>query len=261
VVDEIWVYSTYVRDTYVQSGVPAQKVVVMPLGIDERRFHPQIKPAEWILTQAPEKYRFLFVGGVTKRKGVDILIQAYLDEFKAQEQVCLVIKDFNFYGKKMAEQIEALSKRTDIAQIIYHKADVNPEELGGIYTCCNCYVHPYRAEGYGLPIAEAMASGLPVIVTGGGAAMDFVDETCGYLIDNKIEKSQACSVDGLDTVSNPYWLIPSYEHLRRLMRFTFNNQAEAKTKGLQGSQKMHKNHTWQIASEIIRQGLLKNAKI
>ena len=39
-------------------------------------------------------------------------------------------------------------------------------ELAGLYTACDCLVHPYRGEGFGLPIAEAMACGLPVIVTG-----------------------------------------------------------------------------------------------
>ena len=56
------------------------------------------------------------------------------------------------------------------------------EELAGLYAACDCLVHPYRGEGFGLPIAEAMACGLPAIVTGYGAAMDFCDERTSYPI-------------------------------------------------------------------------------
>ena len=38
--------------------------------------------------------------------------------------------------------------------------------MAALYAACDCLVHPYRGEGFGLPIAEAMACGLPVIVTG-----------------------------------------------------------------------------------------------
>ena len=51
-----------------------------------------------------------------------------------------------------------------------------------LYRSCDVLVHPYRGEGFGLPIAEAMASGLPVIVTGYGACLDFCDEDNALLV-------------------------------------------------------------------------------
>ena len=45
----------------------------------------------------------------------------------------------------------------------------------GLYAPCDCLVQPYRGEGYGLPIAEGMACGLPVIVPDRGSTRDFCD--------------------------------------------------------------------------------------
>ncbi|MBN1756680.1 MAG: glycosyltransferase [Chitinispirillaceae bacterium] len=167
-VDEVWVYSRFLKVCYERSGIPAEKVKVVPLGIDPRQFNPDVRPLSWIREMCGNRYTFLFNGGVTTRKGSDILINAYLSEFSADEQVCLVIKDSPVYVKGMAEKVQELTNRTDIARIIYTSRDISHEELPNLYASADCYVHPYRAEGYGLPIAEAMACGKPVIVTGGG---------------------------------------------------------------------------------------------
>lgn len=47
------------------------------------------------------------------------------------------------------------------------------ENIPFLYNVCDCYVQPYRAEGFGMPIAESIACELPVIVTGFGPAKEF----------------------------------------------------------------------------------------
>lgn len=42
-------------------------------------------------------------------------------------------------------------------------------QLAGVYTACDLLLHPYRGEGFCLPVLEARACGLPVLATGGGA--------------------------------------------------------------------------------------------
>jgi glycosyltransferase involved in cell wall biosynthesis len=56
------------------------------------------------------------------------------------------------------------------------------DEMPGLYAACDSLVHPSRGEEFGLPIAEAMACGLPVVVTAGGAADDFCDDRTAYRI-------------------------------------------------------------------------------
>src|SRR5215470_15362938 len=69
-VDELWVPSNYVRDCYIQSGVPAEKVAVVPNGVNTARFYPDVSRASVPTTKS---FKFLFVGGTISRKGIDVL--------------------------------------------------------------------------------------------------------------------------------------------------------------------------------------------
>jgi len=54
--------------------------------------------------------------------------------------------------------------------------------VGSLYRRAHVLVAPYRAEGFALPIAEAMACGTVVIATAGGGAADYLDDEVGYVI-------------------------------------------------------------------------------
>ncbi|HXG49186.1 MAG TPA: glycosyltransferase, partial [Methylomirabilota bacterium] len=90
-VREAWVPSEFVRRCYIESGVDPGKVHVVPNGIDPERFRPDVPPRR-LATE--KKFKFLFVGGTIPRKGPDVLLRAYLESFTADDDVCLVIKDF-----------------------------------------------------------------------------------------------------------------------------------------------------------------------
>jgi glycosyltransferase involved in cell wall biosynthesis len=259
VVHEVWVYTDYLRECYIASGLDPALVRVIPLGIGPDEFKPDVAPAAWLRERTGERFCFLFNGGITLRKGVDILVNAYLNEFRADEQVCLVIKGSNAYKKELALQVETLSRRPGIAGILYLTDDILPRELPSLYAACDCYVHPYRAEGYGLPIAEAMACGKPVIVTGAGACRDFADEQTAYCIRCSMEKLAAREVGGIPLVGNAFWLLPDVNDLRRLMRHVFENRDEALRKGMMASKKIREHHTWKHAAEAVAERIIKIA--
>ena len=89
-VDEIWAPSTYVKRVYERSGIAGEKVYVIPWGVDPAVFHPQAPP---LLLPTRKRFKFLFIGGTTARKGFDVLFDAYLSEFMPADNVCLVVKD------------------------------------------------------------------------------------------------------------------------------------------------------------------------
>jgi len=254
-VDEVWVYTDFLRSCYEQSGINPEKIHVVPLGIDPLLFRPEAPAMS--TTELEGRFRFLYNGGLITRKGADILVNAYLNEFRANEPVCLVIKDsVAVYPQGMAAKVRSLANRGDIARIVYHDAPLSHEELPGLYTSCDCYVHPYRAEGYGLPIAEAMGCGLPVIVPNGGACLDFVDRECGYFIDCTVETMNVKQVGDYVTVDNPFWLKPDMGHLQSLMRLVFEQRDEAKGRGSEGSRKIRTTHTWKRAAQTAYERVL-----
>src|SRR5262249_708299 len=117
------------------------------------------------------------------------LLHAYRETFKAEDDVVLIIKDMGtnglYKGQGLGGKIRELQQDRQSPSIVYLDKDLTDLEIAQLYNACDCLVHPYRGEGFGLPVLEAMACGLPVIVTAGGATDDFVDEQTGYVISSK----------------------------------------------------------------------------
>lgn len=250
-IDEIWAYTNFVKDTYIRAGINKELVHVIPLGINPTQFNLQHSPAKWIQSETEGTFRFLFIGGINTRKGTDILINAFLNEFKKEENVSLVIKESPFYNTKLAEQIKILSKRNDIPKILFTEENIAPGELPGIYHACDCYVHPYRAEGYGLPIAEAMACGLPVIVTGSGSCLDFTNRDLVYYINAEKKFFPKKKAANLETVDYPFWYEPDMWHLGQLMRLVYNERENAVKKGIKAASYIQKHHLWSHGAQKI----------
>ncbi len=61
--------------------------------------------------------------------------------------------------------------------------ELTSDELAALYRACDVLVHPYRGEGFAMPVLEAMACGLPAIVTGGGPTDEFCPAEAGWRID------------------------------------------------------------------------------
>lgn len=252
-VDEVWTPSEFTRDAFVRSGVDPRKVAIVSHGVNADVFHPDV-PA-WPLA-TDRTFRFLFVGGATERKGFDLLLRAYVREFTADDDVCLVVKDFH-YGDHARDVVHDLLRRRGAPEILYSYGTTAPARLGGLFTACHCSVHPYRGEGFGLPIVEAMACGLPVIVTGAGPAAEYCTEAVGYLVPaTEVPVPATVWSRSLPTPRPPQWYTPDVDALRRFMRRVYEHQDEARRKGARASERTLRHLTWQKTVEAMA-GLLR----
>lgn len=249
-VREFWAYSSFVKKIYSLSGIPEEKIFIIPGGIGEQ-FVPG---GEKIDLPTKKSFRFLYVGGLIPRKGFDLLLRAYLEEFKPEEDVCLVVRDF-YYASQWKEEIKNLSQRKDIPEILHYTTYLLPFQIPNLYRACHVYVHPYRGEGFGLPILEAMACGLPTITTGFGAALDFCHSGNAYLIPAKLSCLEEKHIGEHETIDFPFWAEPDLETLKKLMRRLFLNRMEACHRGLLASQEISREWTWNRTAEIIAKRL------
>ena len=161
--------------------MPAGRVHVIPLGVDPEVFRPGVAPLA--LPPGPD-LRFLFVGGTIFRKGIDLLLSAFARAFRPTDGVGLVIKDMGtktFYRGQTAEAGVAKLREQGYS-VEYIDRDLGEAEIAGLYAACDCLVHPFRGEGFALPVVEAMACGLPVIVTGAGPVLDYATEETAFFI-------------------------------------------------------------------------------
>ena len=109
---------------------------------------------------------------------------------------------------------------------------VSPEfptyQMGSLYRSADCFVLSTRGEGWGMPILEAMASGLPAIATDWSAIPDFLHEGVGYplAVKSLVPARARCPwYDGFE------WAEPDVDHLRALMRSVTEDPVEARRRG------------------------------
>ncbi len=256
-IDEAWVYSRFVYETYVRSGVPADRVRLVPLGIDTSLFRPGVEKR--LPLRTGKKFKFLFVGGTIYRKGFDALLEAYGRAFTDQDDVCLVVKDMggkSFYkGQTGENHLTRFREQPGAPEVEHLEQDLSAEEMPGLYAACDCLVHPYRGEGFGLPIAEAMACGLPVVVTGYGAALDYCDGERAYLIPVQLVRSNERRVGDLETADYPHLAEPDRAALAELLRQVVANPDEARARGQAAADYVRTHLTWDHTAAVVRQRL------
>lgn len=242
--DEIWTPSTFCRRAFVASGVAPDKVQVVPNGIDPTVFTPAGEVPE---LPTKKRFKFLYVGGTTYRKGFDLLLEAYVRAFTAADDVCLVVKDCgtrSYYRGQTAEELIAKVRATpNTPEILYTDADLTEEQMAQLYRACDVFVAPYRGEGFCMPALEAMACGLPVIVTEGGGTDDFVDETVGWLLPAE-QRLLGQHVDGRQFPGDVYLLEPDIAVLVETLQYCYQQPQECWEKGMAASLRARTEWTW-----------------
>lgn len=242
--DEVWVPSTFNVKTFKDSGVTVP-IYVIPLGIDPNYFNPRIKSYK-----KHSKYTFLTVFEWGERKAPEKILRAFSKAFSKKDDVLLICKVFNNDGSVNVEhEIQKLNLPKDGPDIIFlYNCKIDDYQMPTLYRSADCFVLPTRGEGWGMPILEAMACGLPVIATNWSSQVDFMNESNSYPLNVKklIDAQAKC----------PYykgfqWADPDEEHLIYLMQHVFKNQEEARLKGIEASKQALEKWTWNNSAEKI----------
>ena len=181
--DQLWVYTRWIRQQAIAGGVEAGRVRVVPLGVDPAVFRAE---GPRYPLENPAGLTFLFVGATVYRKGIDILLDAYVRAFSSEDDVLLVIKDHSgdvFYRDiSYRDRIKELCRRPGAPAITLIDRYLSEDDLAALYRTCDVAVFPYRAEGFAIPIPQAMACGTPIVAPRFGACLDYVEPECSFLV-------------------------------------------------------------------------------
>lgn len=190
-------------------------------------------------------FTFLFVGGVDdhNRKGWYELQKAFKQEFKKEKDVKLIFKClFINIHNEMALQI------MEDDRISFIKGKFKNQELYELYKQVDCFMFPTHGEGFGLPPLEAMATGLPTIVTDWMGCKEFVDDKICYPL--KVKKlEEALFPDTYGDVGD--WAYINIKELRKQMRYVYEHQKEAKQKGKLAAKVVNKRYRFKHFTEAL----------
>lgn len=175
------------RDLVRLAGIPAERVAVIPLGVEEQ-YRPQ--PPEAVAAVRaryglPARY-VLYLGTIEPRKGIDTLIDAFARIAGRFPEHRLVLG-----GKKgwYWEQILARIAANGLEARVQVTGYLDAGDLPAVYAGADVFAFPSRYEGFGLPVLEAMACGTPVVCSdssslpeiAGNAALQVAPDDTGGL--------------------------------------------------------------------------------
>jgi len=239
----LWTPSEWGRNNLMANGIEADRVSVVPEGVDINFFRPG--------NRKPGRFRFLMVGKWENRKFCEGLLQAFTEEFKSTETVELCLHAHNPYVADFSLKTKVQEAGFQNVGNIILSGPCNREVLRELYQSADCFVMPTRAEGWGLPILESMACGVPAITTRYSAQVDYVNDQNGYLIN--VGRMVEAHDDDFQ-IHTGLWAEPDIAHLRHLMRTAFEDRCQLSEKGLKARQTAEQ-FTWQHSATVALQAI------
>ena len=190
-------------DDCVAAGLPADRLRLVPLGVDVAKVDAAEKARVVASYRLPQRY-LLFVGTVEPRKNLRGLVEAVS---RLDEPLTLVVAGAEGWGDVDIPSVG------DVRFIGF----VPAADLAGLYAGAEVFCYPSEREGYGLPVLEAMAQGTPVVTSRGtateeaaGGAAVLVDpldpDDIARGISEAGTRRETLSVDGVARADRATWL-------------------------------------------------------
>ncbi|MBD2771524.1 glycosyltransferase [Iningainema tapete] len=240
--------SHWSRLGFINSGADPSRVVIVPHGVEPSIYQP-------LSTEERNKLRselgwegfiFLNIGAMTTTKGIGFLLKAFATIIDKYPEAKLVLKglDSLYPSKELfvknVEGLKDFDTEKILQRLIYIGETMPFAQVAQLYQAADAYVSPYFAEGFNMPVLEAIACGLPVICTKGGATDDFTTPDFALHIESKLQQVR------LDEHNTGFIVVPELEHLIELMKVVIERQDFITQARTTGPKFVATGFTWQV---------------
>lgn len=217
--------SKFTEKAFIDAGVTVP-IHVGGQGVDTSLFKYIDRPKR-------DKYRFLFVGVAQGRKGTDELRYAFEDTLGDRDDCELIVKSTG-WGK--------LPEKSRCKNVFLVHNELSRVELADLYHSCDCFVCPTHGDSFMLPGLEAMATGMPLLITNFGGPKEYLNNRTGYPLQYKEVDCEYLPGKQAE---------PDIEHLAYLLKYIVEHQEEAKEKGKYGAQWAREYWSWESDAKRI----------
>jgi len=267
--DAIIVPSNFTKQVLCRSGQIKKQIYVVP-----EWFNPEITDQNKSLKlKLNPKFNFLMIGTITgqnaenDRKNIFNCIKWFCEEFKDDKKIGLVLK--TCYGKstEIDKEITKTIIRRVVSEIRPSKfpkitllhGEMSDKEVAGLYKHpkIKCYLAPTKGEGYGLPLVESAASGLPIIATGWSGHTQFLEKGKYLDVDYSLKEIDESRIDGRIFVKGTRWADVSEPDFKRKMRMIVDNCSKYKELAMEQKVNIHKNFSRESTISLYNEVLKK----
>ena len=159
----------------IDRGIDPGKIVTYPRGVDTERFHPAKRNGFFNKFDVGGGTKLLYVGRVSKEKGLDTLTEAFRKAARMRDAVQLIVVGDGPYLPEMRRALRSTPAT--------FTGVLKGEALAQAYASADLFVFPSSTDTFGNVVLEAQASGLPVIVTDkGGPAENVLPNETGLIV-------------------------------------------------------------------------------
>jgi glycosyltransferase involved in cell wall biosynthesis len=240
--DEIWVASEFCRAAIARPA-PIPVVVVPPAVMVGR--------ADAVNAKAGSPFTFLTVCDARsgpERKNPLGVVRAFARAFPDGRGVRLTVKISN----APSGLVDSLRRAASGSQVEIDDSLSNRGDIEGLLAECDAYVSLHRAEGFGFPIAEAMALGKPVIATDYSGSQEFVDDAAGFPVAFRLV-TLGRAIEPYD--ANTRWAEPDEEDAAAAMRRVVEDVPEARRRAEVGQRRVASRYGLEPVGRRVRERL------
>lgn len=246
--DEMWVPSEWQKECTIKQGYPAEKIFVIPEGVDVDTFFPE--KTEHQLTSDPNRFTFGLFGRWDYRKSTKEIIETFLKTFDKDEPVDLIVSIDNAFPK---DGMNSTEERLDRNNLLDNRIKIlhfpDREDYVKLIKSINVFVSCSRSEGWNLPLIEAMSCGTPSIYSNCSAQLEFAK---GRGLPVKIIGEKAAQDSSYnhynEAVGNYYE--PDFEDLGKVMRGAYENYKIHKSRALEEAKEIHQLFNWKRVARL-----------
>jgi autotransporter strand-loop-strand O-heptosyltransferase len=245
--DEMWVPSKWQRDCTIAQGYDPNRIKVVPEGVDVNTFYPDDKVSHPL---TKDKFTFFLAGRWDYRKSIKEVIETFVKTFNNNEPVELIISVDNPFSNdglnSTEERLKYYGLEDDRIKILHFPPR---EEYIRLLKSCSVFVSCARAEGWNLPLIEAMACGTPSIYSDCSGQLEFAEgRGIPVRISHELPVSASTYNHFNDNVGNYYE--PDFNDLGEKMMAVYGDYKKYKTFALVESEQIREEFSWERIAEI-----------